>query len=51
MRKREVRFDLESFKDEYSLKTNTEAYFELNKDVFSNKVILPRFLTNEDDEG
>ena len=50
MKKREVKFDLESFKDEYKLKTDTEAYFELNKDIFSHEVTLPRFLKNDEEE-
>ena len=47
MKKREVKFDLESFKNEYGLKTDAEAFYELGKDIFSNKVLLPRFLKQE----
>ena len=47
MKRREVKFDLESFKNEYGLKTEAEAFYELGKDIFSSKVLLPRFLKQD----
>ena len=51
MKRREVKFDLEAFKQGYNHKTDAEAYHELGKDIFSNTILLPRFLKQEEPQS